>query len=198
MVDLRATPRGFPHEKQKKRGSACVQAELASVGFGGSIDGEKITDLTIVDEATEYLRGNISTEIEKVVRRNFRRLIAETDLRGHVRRKFIIGVITKTVTGQLHAVAGKVKGTGMQSEATFSSIHAQQVAERRHLKSVELCRNGVIGANMVCFVVECDSKTERMRVSAPIHVVRNSDDGLRAAQTYVRCNISPLNILKCA
>ena len=47
------------HEAGKEGLSVCIQSTLASAGLGAIINGERVTYLNIVDEATEYLRGSI-------------------------------------------------------------------------------------------------------------------------------------------
>ncbi|PXF44297.1 hypothetical protein BWQ96_05924 [Gracilariopsis chorda] len=172
-----------------------VEHILGSHGSSFAAAQGKFVDLAVVDEAKKSAGRGITRLIQQKVHKYFASLITETSLDSHIRERFLIGVITGVITGKLEAITERTSSAQMAANTTVNAANASLAGTATTVRRVGLYGRGVIGVKMVCFLVQCDVKTERYRISKAIPVIRGDEERFRISRRFLNGGRGLRNLL---
>lgn len=107
--------------------------------------------------------------------KSFAGFITKTAQSMHIRENFLIGVVTGVITSQF----GNITERSCNAQATTAAAVND---ERR----VQLYGRGIIGVNMVCFLVNCDKRASIYKISRAITVFRADERRFKMSRKFLK------------
>lgn len=167
--------------------SADVSVEIVSGNIGISHDSKHDVTLSLHNEESTFLRSSWPAVIQKYVHKYWARLASKTSFQNVIHKRFMVGVITKVITGELQANANAQRGTSLEGGASVEGLPGGNVNARVEYSTGESFGGpGVLGVDMMCVAVQCEPKTCIYRLSYPISVVHDPGHDFSRARTFVR------------
>ena len=170
---------------QKGRGYLRQQSLFSKSEF--DVYSSRIVDLTLRDGSKVQVRYGICRLVEKYIYKYFAKLITNPSFHRHIHERFLIGVTAGVTTGKLYSTM-KERNHVYVSHADGPNDEnlTNRSGQGRTSQESELVGDGVIGVNMVCFLVRCDSEKKEYNLSRGIHVNCGNENQFLKSREYVQ------------
>lgn len=166
-----------------------IQNGIKSIDGKFNINSDRFVDLAIGERTNTSIRYNICGTLEDYVHENFAKLVTDKSFSSLVQKRFLIGIITGKITGKIDSILERNVDVTTAAKLNMTPVNGSATGDVTVKYRESLYSNGIIGVNMVCFLIETNSKTHEYRISKAIHVVQGNEKQLDKALQYIRPGI---------
>ena len=178
----------------RAQGNIPLQNGLGSLSPQVSFSSGQVVDLAIVDAKTTRVKYRITSAIEQFIFKYFAKLVASA-LGRHVKNRFFIGVITGITQGKVDIISEQVRDvTCSASVESVPPVEGHATVQGTIQNRRQLYGNGIIGVDMVCFLIKSIPDTCEYKISRGIRVLQ-IDDEFKRRRKYLRAGRGMFSIM---